>query len=118
MHRKSKAPRRGASIGWQAMSVTVKCDDCDVDVIRAGEFYMVKPGLWSRKLGLKWEDNLCVGCLESRLGRKLTNLDFLTFPPNPGGFATSERLLPRILGEHYDRTMKRTTKRTAKRTTR
>ena len=48
MHRKSKAPRRGASIGWQAMSITVRSDDCDVDVVRAGEFYMVKPGLWSQ----------------------------------------------------------------------
>ena len=46
------------------------CNDCGVDVLRTGNWYMATPDLWEKKLGLGWNDNLCIACLEKRLGRK------------------------------------------------
>src|SRR5262245_36912481 len=47
------------------------CNDCRRDVVRAGHWYMARPEIWEGKLGLGWDDNLCLDCLEKRLGRKL-----------------------------------------------
>ena len=44
-----------------------------------GEYYLVSPQLWEDKLHLKWDDNLCIGCLETRLGRKLRGRDLITW---------------------------------------
>ena len=71
------------------MIAAFKCNDCGLNVIRAGEYYMVSPQIWDDWLHLEWNDNLCIGCLESRLGRKLTILDFIVVPHNPGGFSLS-----------------------------
>jgi len=46
------------------------CNDCGVDVLRTGNWYMATPELWQKKFGLGWNDNLCIACLEKRLGRK------------------------------------------------
>jgi hypothetical protein len=85
------------------------CKDCGLNVITAGEYYMVSPRLWEDKLHLKWTDNLCIGCLETRIGRKLRGFaiepgvviggDFISFPENPGGFKNSERYYQRLVGE-------------------
>jgi hypothetical protein len=40
-------------------------------VLRTGNWYMATPKLWGKKLGLGWNDNLCIACLEKRLGRKV-----------------------------------------------
>jgi hypothetical protein len=87
----------------------LKCNDCGVNVIRAGEYYMLSPEIWEDKLHLKWDDNLCIGCLEARLGRKLRchvwtptlviGGDFLNFPKNPGGYKNSDRYTRRIMGD-------------------
>jgi hypothetical protein len=45
-----------------------RCNDCGVDVLASGDWYMADPKLWKR-LGLGWKDNLCIACLEQRLGR-------------------------------------------------
>jgi hypothetical protein len=76
-----------------------KCKDCGVNVIKIGEYYMVSPQIWQDKLRLTWADNLCIGCLEKRLGRKLRQNDFITWPENPGGYANSERYSRRVLGD-------------------
>ena len=47
------------------------CNDCGVDVLELGEWYMASKELWERRLGLGWSDNLCLGCLEQRLGRRV-----------------------------------------------
>jgi hypothetical protein len=47
-----------------------RCLDCGVNVVTAGEFYMLNSEIWEGQLGLGWSDNLCIGCLETRLGRK------------------------------------------------
>jgi hypothetical protein len=41
---------------------------------------------------------LCIGCLESRLGRTLTGDDFPDYPINDGIFGMSPRLKARIRG--------------------
>ena len=42
------------------------CNDCGVDVLRTGNWYMATPELWEKKFGLGWNDNLCIDCLEKR----------------------------------------------------
>jgi len=58
------------------------CSDCGADTVALGEYYMVRPGLWRRAVRAAaprrcWRVRfLCVGCLEARLGRRLTGRDF------------------------------------------
>ena len=75
------------------------CKDCPANVIEIGEYYLVSPQLWEDKLHLKWDDNLCIGCLETRLGRKLRGRDLITWPTNPGGFSDSERYSRLVIGD-------------------
>lgn len=50
------------------------CHDCFVNVVTIKEYYMVYDALW---LSVAHQHEiLCVGCLEHRLGRKLTKADF------------------------------------------
>jgi hypothetical protein len=57
----------------------VRCVDCHVDTLEAGEFYMVRDDVWplDARGGM-----LCVGCLEERIGRRLTPADFTDAPIN------------------------------------
>ena len=64
------------------------CKDCPANVIEIGEYYLVSPQLWEDKLHLKWDDNLCIGCLGTRLGRKLRGRDLITWPTDPGASVT------------------------------
>jgi hypothetical protein len=59
---------------------------------------MLQPDLWERKLHLKWTDNMCIACVEARIGRKLKVRDFLTFP-SVEGFPRSDILDDRIVGD-------------------
>jgi hypothetical protein len=75
-----------------------RCNDCSVNVVTAGEFYMLHPEIWEDQLGLGWDDNLCIGCLEKRLGRKVSLLDMVSFPRYPWMKPSSLRLMHRIFG--------------------
>jgi hypothetical protein len=83
-----------------------RCNDCGVDVLAAGEWYMAGADIWNRQLGLSWSDNLCIGCLEQRLGRRVS---FPEVGPassrrnNP----TSARLLDRLGHKSEPRRKKR-----------
>jgi hypothetical protein len=74
------------------------CNDCGVDCLALGEYYMLNPDIWGKQLGLGWGDNLCIGCLEKRLGRRITVTDFVggCFTTSPWG--ESRRLKARRLG--------------------
>jgi hypothetical protein len=48
---------------------TYECKDCGRDVLQTGDWYMASPELWEG-LKLGWEDNLCITCLDNRLGRE------------------------------------------------
>jgi hypothetical protein len=73
------------------------CDDCAVNIIDAGEYVMLSPQLWDHELGLGWNDNLCISCVEKRLGRRIKFWgDVINMQNNR---TTSMRLLVRMLGK-------------------
>ena len=74
------------------------CNECGVNVIEIGEYYMLNPDIWERQLGLGWTDNLCLGCLEARLGRKISPSDMCSFPSYPWMMPSSIRLKHRLFG--------------------
>jgi hypothetical protein len=72
-----------------------KCRDCGVNVLKAGDYYMLSSNIWRDQFGLGWDDNLCIACAEARLGRKLRMEDFESLPPPIEGFPISDTLLDR-----------------------
>jgi hypothetical protein len=71
------------------------CLDCQNDVLRAGEYYMLRDLVWlaanPRRQGM-----LCIGCVEKRLGRRLAPEDFQGAPLDHhliNGLALSKRLM-------------------------
>jgi hypothetical protein len=56
---------------WACEIARHRCVDCGVNVIRIGDYYMLRSAIWQDQLGLGWHDNLCIACVEQRLGRKL-----------------------------------------------
>lgn len=72
--------------------------DCGVDTAEIAEYYTVHDKVW---LSAHPDDYglLCIGCLETRLGRLLTSEDFPRYPINTGAFRQSERLKDRINSE-------------------
>lgn len=72
-----------------------KCLDCECDTCDVNEYYMVRDHLW-RKAVPKRTGMLCIGCLETRLGRTLTKADFTDVPVNKGWCPQSPRLLSRL----------------------
>lgn len=75
------------------------CFSCSENTLELDEYYAVQPDLW-RRYGV--EGMLCIGCLEIRLGRKLTPADFIDAEINRDSFdRKSERLRDRLgLGGH------------------
>jgi len=73
------------------------CKDCKKTTIH--EYYMVWDRVWKRSDMKPDGGMLCIGCLEQRLGRKVTQKDFLPIllnQPHAPGFAKSRRLLNRL----------------------
>jgi len=76
--------------------------DCGADTYR--EFYLLKSWIWKRAAGHipeVYDDELCIGCLEARLGRELTSADFIDCPLNnldwrQLGWPMSDRLRDRL----------------------
>lgn len=74
--------------------VLLDCDDCGVNTAEIGEYYMVHAPVWD--LATAWHEHnhvLCIGCLESRLGRKLNREDFSGVPVN---LETADHYSPRL----------------------
>ncbi|MCX4576554.1 hypothetical protein OHB41_25945 [Streptomyces sp. NBC_01571] len=70
------------------------CADCGTD--STDERYMVTDQTWEAS-GMCPFGFLCVGCIEQRLGRRLTAADFLDLPLNRDSrFQRSERLTARL----------------------
>lgn len=76
-----------------------KCVDCGVNTHDADEYYMVHDELWAAAGMEPAGGMLCVGCLEQRLGRRLTAADFTDAPVNHGSFFYSPRLIERLSTE-------------------
>jgi hypothetical protein len=79
------------------MLLAFTCKDCAVNTSAIGEYYMVTDDLWA-KAGMAPDGGmLCIGCLETRIGRQLIAKDFPDYPVNAIGFSSkSERLMSRI----------------------
>jgi hypothetical protein len=79
------------------------CHDCGVDVLAIGDWYMATADVWERRLGLGWNDNLCIACLERRLGRAVRPWDDVKPIPvgvdgEPGlNHVAPARLSPRMM---------------------
>jgi ferredoxin len=72
------------------------CNDCGVNVIRIGDYCLIEQEIWKDQQHLKWTDNLCISCVEKRLGRKTTWADFYFLPPCVEGFPMSALLTERL----------------------
>lgn len=75
------------------------CLDCSINTLHNLEYYMLKFGLW-KTVNPNDSGMLCIGCVEKRIGRKLSSVDFLKCPLNDMkrdvlGYA-SERLYDRL----------------------
>lgn len=72
------------------------CMDCSVDTGKIHEFYYIKLELWLTVVDGK-NGMLCIGCLETRLGRQLRRHDFTDASINdPRHGNKSTRLLQRL----------------------
>jgi hypothetical protein len=63
------------------MTTETLCVDCHVDTLSAEpgvptEYYSVHDALWAQAGMGPVDGMLCVGCLESRIGRRLNRADF------------------------------------------
>lgn len=67
------------------------CVDCGIDTWEIGEYYMIHKPLWLTH-GAD-QGMLCIGCLEDRIGRRLTSADFTDYPINRD---TTEYRSPRL----------------------
>lgn len=73
------------------------CVDCSVNTSEIDEYYMVQDRVWVGQAHMKKDGGmLCLGCLETRIGRLLTPADFTHCPVNEGIFGRSERFLNRL----------------------
>lgn len=43
------------------------CDNCEIDIFRTGNYFMVSDRLWAKIAGMY--EMLCIPCSEERLGR-------------------------------------------------
>jgi hypothetical protein len=75
------------------------CMDCGIDTNEIREYFMVEDHLWKQNVP-EYHGFLCIGCLESRIGRKLDKNDFPAHLPinDPDGFffPHSDRLRTRL----------------------
>lgn len=73
------------------------CMDCKCCTNCNYEYYMVNDSVWL-EANPKDRGMLCIGCLESRRGKLLTNVDFTAAPINAIALLTgSTRLQNRLL---------------------
>lgn len=79
-------------VGWHCLDCGVSCAEDGVN-----EYYMVQAAVW-REAHPKRRGMLCIGCLETRLGRRLKPEDFTSAPINSIKEWHSERLRSRIEG--------------------
>jgi hypothetical protein len=80
----------------EATRWTWSCADCGIDTVAAGEQYAIDDQLWGQAISLSPRRSpmveLCVGCVEKRIGRALTAADFKDAPINRPHAGNSNRL--------------------------
>jgi len=75
------------------------CADCGLDTVVAGEWYDVHDEIWlqANVANVSSRQILCIGCLEKRIGRRLTPRDFTDVPVNDPHRGKSDRMLDRLV---------------------
>ncbi|TXS34747.1 hypothetical protein EAO72_40835 [Streptomyces sp. or43] len=78
--------------GWVRRSATgrltlrlakhIRCQDCRADLQELAEWYMVHDQVWAQASTCERGGHLCIGCLETRIGRQLAGGDFTGAPVN------------------------------------
>jgi hypothetical protein len=86
--------------------IGLPCADCSIGTYTIGEYYMVKKHVWEQAWAgrrkpwhgkIDGQEILCIGCLEKRIGRKLTACDFIDAPVNHiDNWRKSDRLRNRL----------------------
>lgn len=71
------------------------CLDCSANTMHIDEYYMVTDEIWRAVVPERY-GMLCIGCLEGRLGRKLSKDDFSDAPLNGFTIWQSQRLRSRL----------------------
>jgi hypothetical protein len=93
------------------------CLDCKADT-GSGEYYMLRGEIWLAA-NPKCSGMLCIGCVETRLGRTLMPEDFsdapLNDPTNSRFGFKSARLMSRITGHEADRPTNQALKKSSSR---
>jgi hypothetical protein len=82
---------------WELHTSDPHCIDCGIDAC-ANEYYMVNDALWLQAHPTS-KGQLCIGCLERRLGRQLVRTDFADVPINSDPIERSARLNARLNSE-------------------
>lgn len=75
------------------------CMGCGVNTHEINEYYMINKSTWYFVADSNPDGMLCIGCVEQKLGRKLTSKDFTTCPLNVESLQfgwRSERLMDRL----------------------
>jgi hypothetical protein len=79
-----------------------RCNDCGVDVLEIGDWYMAVDDLWKDQLDLDWNDNLCFACLETRIGRPVKPcVDVWPIPTAIGDAPTLNSVAPERLSDRW-----------------
>ncbi len=81
------------------------CLDCKIEVVSIKEIsYMLRNSLWALLVrGKRYQGSvfLCIGCVETRLGRRLDEHDFAELAVNLPDMPHSARLKDRLSGFDY-----------------
>jgi hypothetical protein len=83
---------------YECPAPSVECLDCGVDTHAVDEWYMVRDDVWVAA-NPSQSGILCIGCLEDRLGRRLTRSDFTPCLGNKD-WPKSARLASRMLSQN------------------
>lgn len=73
------------------------CVDCKVNCLKIKEYYMVTDSCWKRAGMQPLGGMLCIGCLEKRLGKKLTARNFTDCSLNWRSVCLSDQVSSRLL---------------------
>lgn len=60
---------------WELVVIDWRCLDCGINTDAIDEYYMLRDEVWERA-NPDVDGNLCIGCVELRLGRTLKAADF------------------------------------------
>lgn len=85
---------------WELFVCDWRCLGCGLDMSAVDEYYMLKNDVWAQ-VNPAIDGNLCIACVEERLGRTLTAADFTDSPINTSNAKRrTQRLADRSGGEN------------------